>query len=170
MESDGANLRTDGQWNRAVKTALCRVGKDLGYSVWANRVDIKPNGGEYLYDVSWLKYEDNLLKSWPMVAESEAKNIGEIKDDFEKLLIARDAVRVMVFKGKWHKNGAEAIAGEICKWIRAYEGSQEGDTYLLIGSEEDKDNWWFRYFKNPCGQTRGTAHTHKVIVISLLSQ
>lgn len=53
----------------------------------------------------------------------------------------------MIFNGKWHKDGVEAIANDICKWVGAYEDSRKGDTYLLIGHEKDKDNWQFRYFK-----------------------
>ena len=157
MESNDTRDWTGRQWNKAVKTALCRVGRDLGYLVWASHVDDQDkDGGEFLYDVSWLnyasnslkhEYEDNLLKSWPMVAESEWAKIGNIKEDFEKLLVARAAIRVMVFNGKWHKDGAETIASQICSWVGAYEGSQKGDTYLLMGHEKDKHNWRFRYFK-----------------------
>ncbi|MCY4363216.1 MAG: hypothetical protein OXE42_13705 [Gammaproteobacteria bacterium] len=138
------------QWSRAVLTALCRVGRQLGCSVWAssqfvNRED--KDGGEWLYDVTWLKYKGDFLKLSPMVAECEWGNIGAIKDDFEKLILARAAVRVMVFDGMYCKNGAEGIVNKFCDWVGAYESSQKRDTYLLIGYERDeKYNWWFRYF------------------------
>ena len=140
------------QWTSSVLTALCSAGRQLGYSVWAssNFVDKQDkDGGEWLYDVTWCEYENNFLKSVPVVAECEWGALGYIKDDFEKLILARAAVRVLVFEGKYCKNGAEALANKFCDWVGAFEGSQKGDTYLLVGYEEDEKNWCFQYFKIP---------------------
>lgn len=148
LDSNDTDDWTNSQWTKAVKTTLCRVGRDFGCSVWASGVEgYDKDGGEWLYDVTWLKYKGDLLKSLSMAAECEWGTRGAVKDDFEKLLLARAAVRVMVFDGMMHEGGAEATANEICNWIGAYEDSQKGDTYLLIGYEADEDNWWFRYFK-----------------------
>ena len=86
-----------------------------------------------------------------MVAECEWGNLGEITDDFQKLLLARAAVRVMVFDGGHLKGGAEAIANELYRWVGAFEDSRKGDTYLLAGYEEDDKDWWFRYFSIHAG-------------------
>lgn len=137
------------QWTSSILTALCRIGKDLGYSVHAstNFVDKQyKNGGEWLYDVIWCEYKEKKLKSVPLAAECEWKNHGHIKDDFEKLLQARAAVRVFVYNGGYSENGAEVLANEIRDWVGAFEGTQQGDTYLLVGYESDKKSWWFRYY------------------------
>ena len=141
------------QWTSAVLTPLCRIGQkptlEFDCSVYAssNFVDEQDkDGGEWLYDVTWCKYENNFLTSVPVVAECEWGNLGDIKDDFEKLILARAAVRVIVFDGIYCKNGAEALANKFCDWVGAFEGSQKGDTYLLVGYEEDEKNWCFRYF------------------------
>jgi len=148
LESNGTSDWTNPEWTKAVKTTLCRVGKDFGYSVWASGVNTHDkDGGEWLYDVTWLRYDGELLKSSILAAECEWGTLGAVKDDFEKLLLARTTVRVMVFEGMRHKDGTEAIANEICDWVGAYEGSQKGDAYLLIGYEADEDKWWLRYFK-----------------------
>ena len=77
--------------------------------------------GEWLYDVTWLKYErqrDGLewpataLIEAPLVAECEwgrGKNLEYIVEDFEKLLLARADVRLMIFDGN-HKPGSKEIA------------------------------------------------------------
>ena len=57
---------------------------------------------EWLYDVTWLKYEhegERLLIEAPSVAECEWGNKGDIDDDFEKLLLARAGIRLMIFNG-----------------------------------------------------------------------
>lgn len=139
---------TTQEWTTEVKTALCKAGQELGCLVWANGVDKQyTEGGEYLYDVSCLKYnKTNLLKSAPIVAECEWGTRGAVKDDFEKTLLARATVRVMVFDGMRCENGTEAFASEICGWVGAFEGNQKGDTYLLVGYERDEISWRFRYF------------------------
>ena len=93
------------QWTSAVLTPLCRIGqKEFDCSVYAssNFVDEQDkDGGEWLYDVTWCKYERKyekyFLTSVPLVAECEWGNLGDIKDDFEKFIQARAAVRVFVF-------------------------------------------------------------------------
>ena len=140
------------QWTSSILTALCRIGKEqeqFNYSVHAstNFVDKQyKHGGEWLYDVIWCEYEGDFLKSVPLAAECEWKNRGHIKDDFEKLIQSRAAVRVFVFNGGYSENGAEVLANKLCDWVGAFEGRQKGDTYLLVGYESDKKSWWFRYF------------------------
>ena len=137
------------QWTSTVLTALCRIGHQCGYSVWAssNFVDKQyKNGGEWLYDVTWCEYEKDFLKSVPVVAECEWGNLAQIKDDFEKLILARSAIRVFVFDGGYCKKGAEALANKFCDWVGAFEGGRKGDTYLLVGYERDEKSWCFRYF------------------------
>ena len=129
------------QWTKAVPTPLCSMGRQNKYYVYAssNFVDKQnKDGGEWLYDVTWCKYENKLLKLVPVVAECEWGDLPQIRDDFEKLILARAAVRVFVFDGMYCKNGAEALANKFCDWVGAFEGSQKGDTYLLVGYEEDE--------------------------------
>ena len=142
------------QWTSAVLTSLCSLGRQNKYYVYAssNFVDEQDkDGGEWLYDVTWCKYERKyekyFLTSVPLVAECEWDNLGDIKDDFEKLILARAAVRVFVFDGRYCKNGADALANKFCDWVSAFEGSRKGDMYLLVAYEEVKTPWNFRYFK-----------------------
>lgn len=152
---------------RGVLTALCKAGRqevfnqeDLSIELSASRVDTGTEWGEWLYDVVWSHYcpkskqngnsnfKNALLKSIPMVAECEWGDFEDIKEDFEKLLVARAAVRVMVYDGRKFKGGAEAGAEQLCEWISAFEGGQEGDTYLLIAYEENatREGWGLHYY------------------------
>ena len=141
------DVRSEIQWTSATLNSLYRIGQRFGCSVWvssrfANEQDI--DGGEY---VIWINYDKNgFLESGPVVAEYEWGKLDGVKDDFEKPLLARAAIRVVVFDGMYCKNGAEAIANKICDWVGAYEGSQKGDKFLLVGYEGDETFWCFRYF------------------------
>ena len=141
------DVRSEIQWTSATLNSLYRIGRRFGCSIWvssrfANEQDI--DGGEY---VIWIKCHKNTSpESGPVVAEYERGNPGDVKDDYEKPLLARAAVRVVVFDGMYCKNGAEAIANKICDWVGTYEGSRKGDKYLLVGYEGDETSWCFRYF------------------------
>ena len=104
-----AKDESDGVWTRQVKTELCKIGRRFGYSVYAraNEVnEVHRDGGEWLYDVTWLEYKCNVnprhrfvLSNAHLVAECEWGDHGDICDDLEKLLLARASVRVMIFDG-----------------------------------------------------------------------
>ena len=136
------------EWTEAIKTKLCEIGKDrFGYEVCASGVENpKPDHPEWLYDVTWLKYEaERPLIEAPFVAECEWSNEGAIKDDFEKLLLARAAVRLMVFDGG-NQTESERIAQELAKMVGAFKNSRAEDYWLLAAWEGTNAEWSFRYF------------------------
>ena len=146
-------------WTRKVKTELCKIGKKFGYRVYAraNEVDeAHRDGGEWLYDVTWLEYkldrDDELLVDAPLVAECEWENLGEIYHDFEKLLLARSGVRLMIFTS-WHKHGGpRGIAERLARKVTNFNGYCSKDRWLLAAWEKRKAptnsyDWWrFKYF------------------------
>lgn len=136
------------KWTEAVETELCRIGQDSGYKVYAQDVPInQKDGGEWLYDVTWLKYEKSgrgeLIKA-PLVAECEWGDIPHIEDDFEKLLLARAGIRVMIVESNDEPDSriiAERLAGK----VKAFKGSRAEGAWLLAVTEKNND-WRFRYF------------------------
>ena len=92
-------------WTKAVKTKLCEIGREFGCKVCASGVEKADRDyGEWLYDVTWLEYEKigrGELVDAPLVAECEWGNFDAIVEDFEKLLLAREGVRLMVFDGNY---------------------------------------------------------------------
>ena len=137
------------EWTRKIKTALCKVGIRNGYYVCASSLDVEKDCGEWLYDVCWLKYgatDGGWLRLMPMAAESEwGKNIGDIEDDFSKLLVARASLRVMVCDG-WHlpnDTEGQATAERMQQTVGEYNGSRVRDTYLLIVYER-LHSWRYR--------------------------
>ena len=118
----------------AVKTALLKACKaiDKKFYVYASALAVPPAaGGEWLFDVTCLNYDDeDFLRRMPLVAESEWGNENDIYDDFQKLLLARADVRVMIFDGT-RSPGYSAIFTSLAKYIARCERSEEGDTYLF---------------------------------------
>lgn len=153
LEREDVRKWTQTQWTSEILTALCKTGKEsFGYSVYASSrfvdKDHKTGNKEWVYDLTWYEPDDSdRLKSIPLVAECEWSYLGEIIDDFLKILVARATVRVMVFDGKHSDDRARGVVNKLCRLIKAFEGGQKGDTYLLVGYEEDDKGWRFRYFK-----------------------
>ena len=139
---------SDTEWTRAVKTKLCKIGRDqFGCDVGArdvNKADRK--FGEWLYDVIWLNYDCNgRVIDVPLVAECEWGRLEEIYDDFDKLLLARASVRLMIFDGDYTP-GSVSITEELVKRVREFNGSRTEDAWLLAACEKIDDDWRFRYF------------------------
>ena len=138
----------DSEWTKAIETELCRIGREsFRCKVYATDVPTnKKDGGEWLYDVTWLEYEKSgrgELTDALLVAECEWGSEQKIEEDFEKLLLARAGVRVMIFHGGV-KPGARSdlLAGK----VKAFNGSRTEDAWLLVAWERNGDGWRFRFF------------------------
>ena len=80
----------------------------------------------------------------PLVAECEWGNKGDIEDDFEKLLLARTGVRLMIFDHNWAGVGSKEIVEQLARMVREFNGSRAEDAWLLADWEQE--DWSFRYF------------------------
>jgi hypothetical protein len=164
------NCVRDTIWTRRIKSCLCDVGYQLGYYVCANRVDFEhanpemdiAHHGEWLYDVTWIKYQDNYengdpdpnsnLIEIPFAAECEWNDAEHVKEDFEKLLQARAGIRLMICDGwkRSNENYAQEVAERLANMVEAFNDSQSNDVILLatwkcvLGPEYA---WNFRFFE-----------------------
>ena len=153
--------RGDTEWTKAVKTKLCKIGREFGCKVGAKKNEVEKayrDFGEWLYDVTWLEYERECGDGfkWPstalieahLVAECEwgrGKNFEFIIEDFEKLLLPRAGFRLMIFTG-FNQTKSEEIAERLARKVREFKGSRAKDAWLLAAWEGSNDGWWFRYF------------------------
>lgn len=149
--SDGNSV-----WTKAIATKLCKIGKgsDFKYEVGAEVERENRNWGEWLYDVTWLKYDAGCVVAAPLVAECEWGNLEQIIDDFDKLLLARACVRLMIYDGGYGA-GSKWIAEQLATRVRKFKNSTAEDSWLLAAWEKcgppakqsgEKD-WRFRYYK-----------------------
>ena len=95
-------------WTQAIKSELCRIGRgeEFKCKVGAHAREVAEchrDYGEWLYDVTWLEYDrDGCVTAAHLVAECEWGDITDIDEDFQKLLLARATVRLMIFDGNYN--------------------------------------------------------------------
>lgn len=150
--SEGLNSLTIKPWDKkkatkAVKNKLSEIGQDkFGCYVCASGVQTA-NCGEWLYDVTWLEYDcDGSLVDAHLAAECEWGNSGDIDDDFQKLLLARASVRLMIFGG-WDECGSKRKLDWIANEIGNFKPSLDEDAWLLAACEgSDEKDWSFKIF------------------------
>lgn len=139
-------------WTKQVMTALCRWGLEKG--MWVGAADMenrkklknlaKNHRGsvekEWLYDFTCLKKykSDGGLKRVVVAAECEWGGVDAIVSDFQKLLVARADVRVMIFDGSlWPPSAATAV---FQRYIRKYKHTCVGDTWLFAARLHDRED------------------------------
>jgi hypothetical protein len=117
----------DNRWTQEIKKALRAIGKGSGYYVYSS--GSRSAQGEWLWDMTWLIYENHRLISVPLALESEWKPNG-VSDDFQKLLVSRALHRVMIFQAKKRGKSEDIIKGLI-EEVKQYRQTQVGDRYLF---------------------------------------
>ena len=106
--------------------------------------ELNVDGAEWLYDVTAILYNipvENCFSRTVLVAECEWDDEENIMIDFQKLLLARADVRVMVFDGTWHPEYQELF--EIFETnIDNNQQAQLGDIWLFAAWTPE--GWRFR--------------------------
>ena len=147
-----AGNATTGDWTTAVKTALCVAGKQLGCLVGALSSEVAASArdyGEWLYDVTWVEYEGDFIVDTPLVAECEWSAWEAIEEDFQKLLLARAGVRLMIFDGEHDLDFTETAVERMAEQVRNFSRSHEDDTWLIgawVRTGGEDRGWCFRWF------------------------
>ena len=119
---------SDKKWTFQIKTQIARIGKEQKYSVYASQAD-NVDGGEWLYDLVWLDYKNDELINAYLLLESECWP-KEINDDFEKLLLGKAELKVMIFYAKDIKTFKEQV-DKMKEKIKNFKHSISGEKYLF---------------------------------------
>ena len=123
--------------SRTVTRELCKAGRASfpgsdKVKLFASSIS-KPiaDDGEWLFDVTCLLYDEvGFIQRVPFVAECEWRRKDDVYDDFEKLLLARADVRIMVFKADpW--DSTETAFAELQAYIAAFQPTSPHDAYLF---------------------------------------
>ena len=143
----------------AIKAKLCEIGRLARFNCTVCAAGLpkeKRTHGEWLYDVIWLKYHDKLddhpISCVPLVAECEwGTTYAHIKEDFQKLLLARASVRLMIYKDPtWHDRawqGAEWTARRLAAHINRFNRSRAEDAWMLAAwKRTGNPGFAFTYF------------------------
>ena len=145
----------DAPWTREVKMALVKLGESKyfkkGRYIYSAGVDKENGGGEWLYDLCWLDYEDTSpdaesssepkLLRMQLALESEWGTDQDVADDFQKLLLSRAALRVMVFGGR--NETTKKTVDLLASYVKSFKDGAESDRYLLAGYDGDKIGFSF---------------------------
>ena len=131
------SLIAEGQYvtGETVKAAVCRACRDsdpllLPYASGVS--DGVAEGTEWLYDVTGLRYDDDgFLIRVALAAECEWGVQDDVYYDFEKLLLVRADLRVMVFDGT-RTPGYTEFFQIFAQYIGRCAHSTPGDKWLFV--------------------------------------
>lgn len=117
-------------WTRAIKSNLAKLGRERQFWVYASGAD-NTHGGEWLYDLCWLKYAEEYFINVELALECEWLSGGEhVFDDFLKLCQCRATLRVMIYAA-WTFEHSRPLTDRLKNQIRCCDSSVDGDRYLL---------------------------------------
>jgi hypothetical protein len=124
--------RGDGAWTKRIFKRIGDLGQSLGHAVCSSRKDVGFDNG-WLYDLIWYKNgeDDDFLHSVSLILECEWNTSYKlIKYDFEKLLVCRADLKIMIFQSrqKHLANRFELLE----RGIAAYSHLEVNEVYLLI--------------------------------------
>lgn len=135
----------DSQWTKGVKRILVEIGKEFGWMTAAHGCKTDESK-EWLYDVVWFQSDKaDHMTEVRLVAECEWGKFHAIKEDFEKLLVARSKYRVMIFQEKSEAD-ANNLIEQMKMWITKFKSTKNGDRYLFIGWTSSSEKWIYQSY------------------------
>lgn len=135
-------------WTDAIVRALTALGRELGYKVRGARTDDRRDYFErgWLWDLTWAEVRDQTLISLPLIAESEWDTKWDaILWDFQKLIVSRAALRVMIFETRTAQ--IESHFSRLIEVTQDHTGSQTGDRYLFACWDYDAKAPRFKLYR-----------------------
>ena len=132
----------DTKWTSFLKSELRKVGKKHGYLVSPCPDD---DNKEWLYDLIWFRNDpiNHQLCEVALVLESEwSRDAWHIQEDFEKLLVAKAPIKVMVFQN--YGNNLPVLWRLLEDGIRIFEQHTSEETYILAAFKEEEHEFEIR--------------------------
>lgn len=183
--AEANKIHTDPDWNKAVKAILGTIGNQNRYisyfndgrgrpyaeiqkvvqEVFGAGVQIANTMNEWLYDLLWWDQGQGHVIDIPLVAEIEWGNANQIRDDFQKLLLARSKYRVVVFQSfnetlDWCKTLIQEL---ITEHIRKFKPTISGDRYLFCAYVNNQYGFHFESYVVPDLESEKRACEDRII-------
>jgi len=123
--------KSNAAWTNIIKGLLGELGQKYGYKTFAGGINNKYQN-EWLYDIVWYRRDsENYLENVAMVAESEWNmDFESISYDFEKLLVARSGIKLMIFQVKEDDN-AKVCVERLCKIVGRFQLLASEESYIF---------------------------------------
>ncbi len=137
---------SDDCWTRFIMNLLSKLGQEKGYYVCATKADqANRNRGEWLYDMTWIKYDGThpidvglvLECEWNTGPEEADRKFDKIEYDFQKLLLTRAELRCLICWPSTRQNAIDTIQSLIDQ-VQQFQKSECGDNYLFCVWRADK--------------------------------
>ena len=134
----------DRDWTRQLKENIGNLGDSYGWRIctsgFKDHFDC-----EWLYDLTWYRNDsDNHLSEVFLVLESEwALAQSAIKYDFEKLLLAKATLKVMVFQAS--EKDLQTVFSLLERGIQAFYRNSVDEIYIFAGFNLNEHKFFVRY-------------------------
>jgi hypothetical protein len=137
-----------GDRTRKVKNAVGRVAKESGFK-WAAAgcdADVVDENAEWMWDGgAWIENDSGWTIRQPLILESEwDRSDAGVKDDFQKLVVSRADLRLMVFQRATEPEAKLTMSVLECGARLSL--SEPGDRYLMACWCDDRKNFVFETF------------------------
>jgi hypothetical protein len=135
--------RSDSEWTTEIKCGIGQIGTDADFRACASRYPASTDR-EWLFDLIWFRNSpEGSLEELELALESEwCRDPGEIFYDFEKLLVARAPIKVMIFQDNGDNLGS--LWEKFDQSLRTYQQHGEHEIYLLAAFREEKHAFEFQ--------------------------
>jgi hypothetical protein len=134
----------DREWTIAIKKRLIDIAEKYSLSVNCNIYGEKykhNDGREWLYDLIIYSSNNGYFDEVYLVCESEwSLDFDAIKWDFEKLLVARSKVHLLVYKGSPEKH--DEYKDDFIAEIEKSGSCSNGDVYLFAIYNTSDDSFF----------------------------
>lgn len=139
-QAHAAGLSSDREWTFNILSDLTRLGRSYGFKVRGAKPAQDDFETGWLWDLTWVDIRDWHRPDWadgklvelPLVLESEwnVRFEDEILWDFQKLLVARAHLRVMIFQQSTTQ-AADNSLERMRAAIKTFSATRSGDRYLF---------------------------------------
>ena len=130
----------DALWTQAIKLSIGKLGRTIDYRTCTSGFR-EEFDGEWLFDLCWYATTpDGHLLEILLAVESEwNRRFDAIRYDFEKLLVAKAKLKLMIFQASGSQ--MEDYFHRLTKGVAAYKGGSDGEVYILACFDETQ--WKF---------------------------
>ncbi len=135
----------DTEWTALLKSEMTKIAHRHEYLVCPK---LDESNTEWLYDLVWFRNDSNrFLREVALVLESEwARDADEIHYDFEKLLLAKAPIKVMVFQNC--RDNLPELWRQLKDGIRIFEQKSNDETYILAAFKEKEHEFEIQVVTN----------------------
>jgi hypothetical protein len=119
------------RWTHEIKAHLGAMGLARGHAVFAD--ECLGAGAQWLFALCWVDLRNGRMRGVPLAVEVEWNlNMGEIAEDFDKLLQSSAQHRVMIFEQRNAADVSMALKNLKAR-VGAYTARRKGDRFLFAG-------------------------------------